>query len=212
MLTEKSSEQLINQPSSLLHNMGWLSSAQLISRLLRLVTIIAVARLLSIEDYGIAALVLATNEIFHVLSHGSVSSKLIQANKEEVLNLRPVVYSLSWILAISLTILQTGMAFPLAYFYQQTEIVLPLCLLAISYLMLPLATVQTAMLIRNGEHKIVARSELYQASVETLLSLLMAISGFGFWSLVLPKLLVVPIWVMTMRHHYHWIAPNKIIL
>ncbi len=186
----------------LLVNVSWLGGGQLTTRILRLITIIVVARLMLPENYGIAALILATNELFHSVSHGAVSSKLVQASDAEVNTLKTTVYSMSWILALMLAIIQSLLAWPMAEFYQQSALIAPLCLLSLGYLLLPTATVQSAMLIREGRLGVVARAEVMQALTESILIVVLAIAGFGFWALVLPKLLVVPVWVIYIRAHY----------
>jgi len=190
----------------LVNHFSWIGGVQLISRVVRLLTIVVVARILFPEDYGLAALVLAANEIFHSVSHGSVSSKLVQASASEVDDLKSTVYWMSWLLCVVLALLQTASAYPMAVFYQQPDIVIPLCLLSLSYLMLSMGTVQNAMLIRERRLDVVARGELYQALIETLLTLVLALADFGFWALVLPKLIVVPVWLLYVRSHYVWSA------
>lgn len=195
---------------SLLVNFSWLGSSQLLIRLLRLLTIVLVARILLPEDYGIAALVLAANEMFHSLSHGSVSSKLVEAKESELHTLKNTVFWLSWLLCIGLAVLQIALAYPIAMFYEQPELFLPLCVLALGYLVLPLATVQSAMLIREGKLSVIARAEFYQATAETLCVLVLVLLDFGFWALVLPKVLVVPVWVYFILGKYSWRAQQVV--
>lgn len=194
----------------ILRNFGWMGGLQLAARVLRILTIILAARLLAPEDYGLAALVLAANEIFHVFSHGSVSSKLIQVPKAELSACKVNVYWLSWLLCIALTLLQMVSAYPLSQFYQQPGIVAPLLVLALSYLVLPLATVHSAMLIRNGRLNVVAKSEWLQSVVEAILTLILVLADFGFWALVLPKAMVAPLWVFYIRSNYVWVLPREV--
>ena len=196
----------------LLVSLSWLGASQVVTRLLRLLCIIVVARILLPEDYGIAALVLTLNELFHSFSHGAVSSKLVQARSARLPQLCNTVYWMSWLLAILLAAMQSLLAWPMAAFYQQQALILPLCVLALSYLMLPMATVQTALLLRQGRHRALATVEVYQAVAEAALTLILALAGFGFWALVLPRLLVAPIWVIYIRHQYSWPAPTAFAL
>ena len=44
-----------------------------------------------------------------------------------------------------------------------------------------------------------AHGDILQALGDTVLTILMAVSGFGVWALILPKVLVVPLWIIPQR-------------
>ncbi|MDO6563773.1 lipopolysaccharide biosynthesis protein [Amphritea sp. 1_MG-2023] len=188
----------------LARNLAWMAGTQMSNRLLRIITTITAARLLGPEVFGLAALVLATNEMVHVLSHGGISGKLIQASKHEVTGLSDSGYWLNWILCGSLTLLQIGAAYPIALFYDNPDLLLPIICLAFSYLLLPCGTIQAALLIRENRLKDIAKVDMSQSLADTLLTLILLLAGFGLWALVLPKLLVVPIWVIQVRRYHPW--------
>lgn len=191
-------------------NLLWMLYAQFGSRLLRIVCTIVVARMLAPDVYGLVALVLAINEMVHVLSHGGIAGKLIQAKEHELRVLCNTGYWLNWILCISLTILQISIAWPLAWFYDNHALVLPVILLASSYLILPFGTIHAAQLIRENRLNVIARVEITQSLVDTILTLFFVLVGCGLWALVLPKLLVVPLWALQVRKHHTWKPPKKI--
>ncbi|BDA74282.1 hypothetical protein CAL7716_084480 [Calothrix sp. PCC 7716] len=56
----KISYQLSNQ---FIRNIGWLGGAELVNRVFRLGTTVVLARTLSPQDYGLAAIVLTTQDI-----------------------------------------------------------------------------------------------------------------------------------------------------
>ncbi|MGI0116034.1 lipopolysaccharide biosynthesis protein [Zooshikella sp. RANM57] len=189
-------------------NLLWMLYAQFGSRLLRVICTIIVARILAPEVYGLVALVLSINEMVHVLSHGGISGKLIQAKESELPILCNTGYWLNWILCIFLMILQFILAWPISWFYDNGNLILPIIVLSITYLFLPLGTLQAALIIRENRLSVIAHVEILQSVIDALLTLMLVIAGFGLWALVLPKLLVAPIWVWQMLKNHSW-RPTK---
>ncbi|WP_458527030.1 oligosaccharide flippase family protein [Onishia taeanensis] len=185
-------------------NLAWMATSQLGNRLLRILATVVVARMLGPEVYGLAALVLAINEMVHVLSHGGISGKLVQADDDELPRLRTSGYWLNWWLCGALTVVQVLAAFPMAAFYGNADLIAPIICLAFSYLVLPSATIQAALLMRDNRLGAIARVDMAQSIADTGLTLLLALSGAGLWALVLPKLLVVPVWAWLIRRQHPW--------
>ncbi|RDH44961.1 lipopolysaccharide biosynthesis protein [Zooshikella ganghwensis] len=193
-------------------NLLWMIYAQFGSRLLRVICTIMVARMLAPDVYGLVALVLSINEMIHVLSHGGISGKIIQAKEKELPVLCNTGYWLNWLLCLGLTILQASLSWPIAWFYDNSNLILPIIVLSISYLFLPLGTIQAALLIRENRLNAIAHVEVLQSVIDALLTLILLIAGYGLWALVIPKLLVVPIWSWQMRYYHTWRPENRFSL
>ncbi|MCB1716942.1 MAG: oligosaccharide flippase family protein, partial [Candidatus Competibacteraceae bacterium] len=95
-----------------LRNIGWLGSAQLANRVLRLCATIIVARLLLPEDYGLAALVLASHEFIQMFCRQGTGPRLVQARDDELPQLAQTAYWLNWIQCGGLFLLQCLIALP----------------------------------------------------------------------------------------------------
>jgi len=194
--------QRANNP--FLRNIGWLGSSEALIRVFRLVTTVALARFLSPEDYGLAALVLTTNEFVKVFASNGIGSKVIQAEEGELNRLLPAAYSLSWVVFIGLFFIQCLAAFPIAWFYHNNALILPIAVLALNYLSIPWAYIQVFLIQREGRLKIFALTNTIQVTADNLLALVFACLGFGMWSIILPKLLVGPLWVYLIRRNHPW--------
>lgn len=192
----------------LLSNMGWLGGSQVLGKLLRLATVIVVARLLSPSEYGLAAIVLATNEFILVLGRQGTVSKLIQVDADKLADTANTAYRINWILCIILFLLQLLIAHPVAEFYDNANLVLPIMALGFGYLIMPLGMVQAAFNIRANNLHVVARSDGLQMLVDAACTVILAILGFGVWALVLPKLIAIPVWVLVHQHYSDW-RPGK---
>lgn len=188
-----------------IRNVGWLSGAELVNRVCRLVTVVFLARLLSPEDYGLAAIVLTVNEFANVLNLKSgIGAKLIQANDEDFSVLCNTAYWMNWIFSILIFFFQCLAAFPIAWFYGENRVILPICVAAITYLTLPLFAVQSAILFRENRLKVTALCNALQGLIGNILTIIFAVSGLGMWAIILPGILVSPIRVIINRINSPW--------
>ncbi len=187
-----------------IHNLGYMGMAQIASRIFRLAASVTVARLLFPEDYGIAALALTVNEIIHVFVRGAVVTKLVQCDASQLDYLCNSAYWLNWLFCIALLIIQSLAGTLLALWYDKPELGLSIAVLSLSYLILPAATIQTALTLRDKRLSVTAQSETLQTLIDSLSTICLAIAGLGFWALVLPKLIAAPVWASVYRRATLW--------
>ncbi|WP_253274355.1 lipopolysaccharide biosynthesis protein [Myxosarcina sp. GI1] len=190
--------------STFTRNLGWLGLSGAVIRVTRLLTTIVLARFLTQHDYGLVAIVLTTNDIVRVFTRNGIGTRLIQAKAENVSQLAQSAYWLNWVIAIALFVIQCIAAFPLAWFYRDEQLILPICAMAFSLLLIPHGLVQAALIQRENRLKAIALVEMVQFSTDNVLSLIFAIAGLGMWAIILPKLLVPPIWVYIMLKNHSW--------
>jgi len=190
-------------------NIGWMGASGAVIRIFRLITTVGLARFLSPYDFGLVAIVLTTNEFVQVFSRNGIAAKLIQADEADIEELSQSAYWLGWLVFFSLFVLQCLAAFPIAWFYHDNQIILPICFMAISYLLIPLADVQAARIQRENRIKVIALSNTLQITTDNILSLALAFGGLGMWAIVLPKVLVVPIWIYVICSNHSWRPQGK---
>jgi PST family polysaccharide transporter len=189
----------------LVKNMGWLGAAELFNRILRLGTTVTLARILTPQDYGLAAVILTTNEIANVFSlRSGLGAKLIQVPEAELETLCQTAYWLNWLLCLAMFSLQCAIAWPVAQFYGNAEVALPICVMAFSYLMWPLYSVQGSLIFRENRMNVPALCNAIQGLFMNLLTIIFAMMGLRYWSIVLPVLLTLPIWVILNRSSHRW--------
>lgn len=184
---------------SFLRGAGWLGLAQIAGRVCRLLTTLIVARVLAPEHFGLAAIALATNEIAHLIARFGTSSCIIQCKQDLLERYCNNAYYLNWAIGLGLFSIQALSAFPIAAWYDRPDLVLPICVLACTYLLMPLGELHCALNQRNGDMDALARGDIFQAAGDTVLTIILALSGFGVWALILPKVLVVPLWIIPQR-------------
>jgi O-antigen/teichoic acid export membrane protein len=206
MLTEKLRRFLSN---GFIQNLGWMSAAEMVNRVLRLGVVVVLARVLSAYDYGLVAVVLTTSEFAGVfmLKQG-IGSKLIQAEEADIGVLRETAYWMNWLLCIGLFVIQCALAVPIGWFYGNTQVVLPICTIAFTYLFMPLFSVQLSLIQRESRLDVIARCQFVQAIAGNVLTVVFALMGLGMWAIVLPMILMLPIW-MGFGLMNHWWRPKR---
>jgi teichuronic acid exporter len=194
-----------------LANLGWLGSAQLVNRVFRLATTVVLARLLSPTDYGLAAIVLTTNEFVTVFTRSGVGQQLIKADEADLPILADTAYWLNWILCGGLFLIQCAVGLVMGLFYSN-QIPAPICAMACIYLVLPFALVQTTLIARENRLKVYAVITAVQLSTDCVLTIIFALLGWGMWAVILPKVLVSPIWVYFNLKECSWRPPKQFTL
>lgn len=194
-----------------LRNAGWLGLAELANRIFRLGTTVTLARMFSQEDYGLMAIVYTVFEFANVLTlRNGLGAKIIQADEADLEDICNTSYWINWILCISITLLQCGMAFPIAHLYGTPELVLPLCALSSMYLLFPFFMVQGALIDRENRLKIRAFCYAAQSLISNVVTITLALFGFGVWAIVLSLVLSTPIWILITWKNHPW-RPRKSI-
>lgn len=202
MLIDKLKQQLSNP---FIRNVGWMGGAELVNRIFRLGTTVTLARLLSPYDYGLAAVVLTTNEFANIFTKGfGIGAKLIQADQKDLKILCDTAYWMNWILCSSIFIIQCIAAFPIAWFYGSNSVIWPICVSGLVYLMLPIYAIQNAMINRENRLKIIALCNLLQSAIANTLTIGLAFLGMGMWAIILPIVLTVPVWIVINLRNHPW--------
>jgi len=193
-----------------IRNVGWLGAAELFNRIFRLGATVTLARVFSTEDYGLMAFVYTTFDIASVFTfrHG-ISAKIIQAEEKQLATIANTSYWLNWFMCIGIFLLQCAASFPIAYFYNNNKLILPLCASALVYLTFPLFMVNSAIIERENRLKVTAMCNVGQAFVSNIIIVALTLSGMGIWSIVLAMLLANPVWIFITWRYSAWRPPKK---
>lgn len=187
-----------------IRNIGWMGVGELGIRFSRLLATVLLARLLSPKDYGLAAIVLMTGEFVRVFTRNGIGDKIVQADPEEVADICQTAWSLNWLIGFGLFLVQLAGSFVIAKVYKDSSLIFPIILVGFTYLIYPLSMVQTALVRRENRLKFYSLTNLTAVVTDNLLTGIFALMGLGMWAIVLPKLLVAPVWVAMMLHFETW--------
>ena len=210
MMINKLKQKLSGQ---FIRNVSWLGGAELANRIFRLGTTFTLARMFSPHDYGLISVVLTTYEFTTVftLRYG-IGAKIIQADEQDLKVICDTSYWLNWILCSLLFIIQCIAAFPIAWFYKDNQVIVPICVLALVYLMLPFFMVQSALIQRENRLKITALCNVTQSILSNILTVSLALFGLGMWAVVLSTVLTTPVWIVINNMNHPWRAPKLLKL
>lgn len=195
-------------------NIGWLGMAELSVRVFRLGTTVVLSRMFTPYDYGSVAIIYTIFGFAEVFTMGTVSgglsAKIVEANEDDLEDICNTTYWISWIMCISLTVIQCALAYPIASFYDDLDLIWPIRALSLMYLMYPTYKVLSGLIQRENRLKILALCRATQAILVNLMTITFALMGWGVWSVVLAMVLATPSWIFITYYYQSWRPPKKI--
>jgi teichuronic acid exporter len=178
--------------SRYIQNIGWLGAAELINRIFRLATTVTLIRLFSKADYGMLSAIYTVFEFGLTFSMGEgIGSTILQADDENVDEVATNVYWINWGLMGSIFLLQCGLAYPIALFYKNPNLALPIAALGLCYLLIPIYSVQESMLARKNRLEVQSWAMAAQAITSNIMIVGFVLCGFGPWR---PKRFTISRW------------------
>jgi len=161
--------------------------------------IIVLARLLTPADHGLIAIVLAITGFFLIFRDAGLPAATIQVldiNHGQLTNVFWINFALSFLVATILAIL----APVIAWFYNDTRLLLITLVLALPFIISGAASQHVAMLKRRMQFARIAVLEVSGALIANLLGVVAAYFGAGYWSIVL-----VPITFSAVSSSLAWV-------
>lgn len=176
----------------------WLGSAQVLGRIVRLASSIIIARLLTPEVFGEVAIILTCFELICTPTRRITSASLIKMDDSHFQAALSPAHKINWYASITAFVAMSLLSWPLAY-YQDSTLIPPMILMATSYLLLPLGMLHAAANLRANNMRIVGRAILWQTIGDGILTAALALLGLGIWAIIIPKVLVIFIWIGVHR-------------
>ena len=178
--------------------------SEMAQRVTRLATTVLVARLLTPIDLGVAAMAITCFELIRVAANAGIGQAVIRATDARLAGTCITAHWLVWLLCVALASVQTLAGFGIAAWAGRPELAAMIACLSGVYLLMPAALIQTYLLQRSNRHATIATTATVQAVADNVLTIVLALAGFGAWAIVLPKLLTCPIWAIMMRRAQSW--------
>jgi O-antigen/teichoic acid export membrane protein len=175
-------------------------TAQGLMFLIRIGSTAALARLLIPADFGLITMVLVVTGFAEMLKDGGLSMATVQ--RKDITHEQ--VSTLFWInvtLSTGLGLLISALSPLIARFYGEPRLTAITLVVAVSFLFSGLTIQHQALLRRQMRFGTVAIIDVASLAVSVITGILMAIYGFGFWSLVAmqvsgPMANVVLVWTL----------------
>ena len=194
--------RLLSKP--LARNALALASAEFSTRLSRIIAMVFVARTLTPEMFGFAALALTAHELIKAFTQNGVFQFVVKSSDDELASTAARGQQLVAIFCYSAAALQVIAGAISAALLKEPDLLLMSMTLAAVFLIMPHGVVKMALSARENRLHLNARVTHRQLVAENALMLGLALAGGGAWSLVLPKALSMPIWLHCARSCHNW--------
>ena len=195
--------------SALARNVMWMMMAEGSARVTRIAAALALAYALTPAAFGAAALVMTVAEFMRTPTRNGVLQAIVRADENALGGVIVSATRINWFVHLGLAAAQIAIAYPLAQFMGAPEIALPLIVLSGIFALYPLVFARVALLHRAGRMKPVAGLMAACLSLANIATAVLALLGFGIWSVVIPRLLSAALWVMLARRLHDAPAPHS---
>lgn len=208
MIVQKLKQRL---SSRFIRNAGWLGLAELLNRFFRLGTTVVLARLFTPYDYGLLAILYLVHSFAEVFtSKIGIGAKIVQADSEKLDSICNTAYWICWMLCVGIFLVQCIASVPIAWIYQDNQLILPICVVGLKYLILPTFKIQSSLLKRENKLKIQALSNVVDSLTSNIITIAFIFLGMGIWAIVAAMILSTFFRGMIYNRYYHWVPPKKI--
>jgi O-antigen/teichoic acid export membrane protein len=165
--------------------MAWAYGAYVGGRALVLVATAILAHLLSPRDFGVIALASTFMLFLEAVKDFGLGQALIVSSDEEAAARSQTVFGWSVLIGLVLTGL-TAAASPLAAkFFHESQLRAVLPVIGTNFLLRALGATHLALARRQLNYRVKTISEIAEVSVRGVVSITLALSGAGVWSLVI---------------------------
>lgn len=187
--------------STIKKSIFWATIEQIGPQILGFVISIILARLLTPQDYGLIGMIAVFTAFAQLFSDVGMSQALIQ-RKENSADDEKSVFILNIVLGIVITIIMIIISPLVAWFFKEPKLIWIMISLAFGYTLSSFGIVHYALLSRQLDLKKTAVVSLFNTIGSGLVSIIMALNGFGVWSLVGGALAgiisrVVSLWIIS---------------
>jgi len=162
--------------------------AQAVTIVVQLTSTVVLARLLSPEDYGVMAMVMAVTAFAGLFREMGLSSAAIQ-KKDLTRGQQSNLFWLNVAMGGLLTLIVALGSPMVAWFYQKPELTSVTLALSANFFIGSLATQHGAMLVRRMQFGRKSVATIVGAVVNLIVAISLAMRGMGYWSLVWGTLL-----------------------
>lgn len=186
-LTDWDSTTTASRATSAIRGGAAIAISKVAQQVLTLAITLVLARLLTPGQFGAVALITALLALGLVLQEAGLSSAMVQRDRVSV----SAVSTMFWantLLGLAFTIVFAISAPLIAHFFRQHELI-PLCrMLSLTFLLNGLVAQHRALLQRSMRFLATARIDIVSNMVGGACAIAAAVSGLGYWSLVVQML------------------------
>ncbi len=171
----------------ILSGLAWKAGSQVFTQILRMVVALVLARMLTPEQWGLAAMVLVFSGFVIVFTDNALGTALIQRRRLTDDD-RSTVFWASAAVGLLLAAIAIAFSGALASFYGEPEVRPLFAVLAISFFVSSLGTAQGALLVREMQFRKLELRQMAAALAAAVTGIAVAAGGYGAWAIVTQQL------------------------
>lgn len=179
-------------------------SAQGLKMVIQFLSVVILARLLTPQDYGLVAMVMAVIGVADIFRDFGLSSSAIQAptlSRDEQVNL----FWINTLLGLTLAVIAVASAPLVALLYQHPELRVITMALAVNFLINGMSTQYRADLNRRLLFRRLALADVLGPACGLALATVLALVGVGFWALVAQQVMQATVVLVVLGLGARWL-------
>ncbi len=188
-----------------LTSLRWTVALRFSAQMFSWVVTLIVIRYLSPDDYGLKAMAGLIFAFLMMLSSAGIGSSIIQAKDLSGKQIRQV-FGILILINVVLFTAQANAAYIFADYYNDPRVVDIIQVLALGFLLIPFSTISSALLSRALEFKYQSIVGLVSVTTGGVVTLVMALLGYGVWSLVIGELTAMAIRTVGLMLIQPWLC------
>jgi O-antigen/teichoic acid export membrane protein len=146
---------------------------------------VVVSRLLSPESYGFVGSITIFTGFLTIFSDSGISLAIIRSNFRYTYH--KSIETLALVIGTSLCILTSLLAYPISLFFRLPDLVLPMMVMSLSFIIRSMTLVRGALILRDMKFGLSGSINLLTIMLNVTVTIIMAYLGAGYWSLVIPQ-------------------------
>jgi O-antigen/teichoic acid export membrane protein len=175
---------------SFFKNVSTFASYSYISQGFEFLSTIILSRLLLPEEYGFVAIILVFAGFMQLFASVGINASVVRSDYGNTFHRH--LHSLAIWIGVALALIMMLMAYPIAIFFDNNELIFPTILVSFKFIFDALSHVPAAILSKHLNFKSVGTSHLLSSVSQISVTIILAYLGFSYWSLIIP-LTVAPI-------------------
>ena len=164
---------------------------------------IIMARILIPSDYGLIAMVGVFSAVAALLVDSGFASALIRKKTKTDIDYS-TVFDINVVMSFIITLILCGVSGLIADFYNQPILSKIVCLNALQIFFGSFISVQGVKMSADLRFREKNIAQIVVRVSTGLVGIVMALTGFGIWSLIYPGFLAIPINMAFYWHYQHW--------
>lgn len=143
------------------------------------------ARLLLPENYGLVGLITVFTNFISVFADSGISLAIVKSDYKS--SYHKAMDSMSLIIGLVLFFLTSCLAWPIAAFYNNHNLILPTIVLAATFVTRSLSIVRGALLSKNLQFNEIGKLTLINTIVTVTMTIILALLHAEHWSIIIPQ-------------------------